>query len=404
MYMGTKKIMPGNATVFVNFEDREKAIIVRCIVSFDAPLTDFRFSISTLLTLEKISADADMEWKIAKEWQPQWQHKSNEIEVKSKTPMRELTIEYHGRVSGWCNIIEERRIALSAYSAWTISETSTPIDFIFKIADMEDYFIVNARYEPSEKVWIYGETDHDTGNIIALKKGRYHVASTGNFNFYFLNEAERVYAENYTHYYDEIMKYYSSVFGKKDIDKIDIVSLDIEKGGGAYFRKELIVIDKIHISDDIDKIKQSTITLLGHELGHNWFFSADTATWEDWVGETGAEWAALIYILSLGDKEFFESHLSWAKEKYKDTPVIKSPDAKRPADGVHIRGVMMFYEIYLKYGIETIITMLKILAELKDKTTANFLAEIKNKIGDDIPAKIERGLTAKDYTGLFDAE
>lgn len=44
--------------------------------------------------------------------------------------------------------------------------------------------------------------------------------------------------------------------------------------------------------------------------------------------------------------EFFDTHLSWAKEKYKNTPVIRSPDLKRPTDGVHIRGVMMFYEIY----------------------------------------------------------
>ena len=112
--------MSANADVFVNFGDGDKAIIVKCVIAFDAPVTDFSFSLSTLLTIDNISTDTKSEWKIIKEWQPQWQHKSNEIEVSSATPMRELTIEYSGRVSGWCNIIEERRIALSAYSAWTI--------------------------------------------------------------------------------------------------------------------------------------------------------------------------------------------------------------------------------------------------------------------------------------------
>lgn len=393
--------MANNANVFVNFGDRDKALIVECVLYFDKPLTVFRFSLSTLLTIDNISSDTDSEWKMLGEWQPQWQHKSNEIEIFCKTPMNELTIKYSGRISGWCNIIEERRIALSSYSSWTIFKTSQPVKFIFKIMGIEDYFVVNARYEPLEKAWVYGETDHNVGNIIALKNRRYYVANTGNFNFYYLNQAEKAYAENYTYYYDEIMKYYSSVFGEKDINKIDIVSLDIGRGGGAYFRKELIVIDKLHISDDINAIKRNTISLLGHELGHNWFYSADTTTWEDWLGETGAEWAALLYILSLDNKEFFEKQLLFAREKYKDTPVIKSPDLKRPSEGVHIRGVMMFYEIYCRYGVEKITEILRILSGQKVKTTENFLSELKTQMDEHIPEAIERGLVMGDYSKLF---
>ena len=396
--------MANNANVFVSFADDKEIIIVKCAISFDTPVMDFRFSLSTLLKVENITADTDIEWRVAKEWQPQWQHKSNQIEVSSKTPMQKLTIAYCGRVSGWCNIIEEHRIALSTYSAWTIFETSVPVDCIFKITNMEEYFIINGRYEPLTKLWIYGETDHDKGNIIALKKGKYDVATADNFNFYYVNNAESVYAQNYTHYYNQIINYYSCAFGRRDVNKIDIVSLDVETGSGAYFRKELIVITKLRIFEDMEKIKQSTITLLAHELGHNWFYSADTTTWEDWVGETGAEWAALFYILSLGDVEFFENHLSPAKEKYKDTPVIKPANLKRPDDGVHIRGVMMFYEIYLKYGAKTVATILRILSGLTDRTTADFLTTLRAEIGDDIPNGIERGLTAADYTGLFDAE
>jgi hypothetical protein len=393
--------MSNNADVFVSFGEGEKSLIVKCIITFDTPITDFRFSLSTLLTIDNVSTNTDSEWKIIKEWQTLWQHKCNEIEVSSKLPMQKLTIEYHGRISGWCNIIEDKRSALSIYSAWTIFETSIPLKFIFKIEKMEDYLIINARYDVSEKLWIYGETDHDIGNIIALKNGRYHVENMGNFNYYYLNEAEKAYADNYTFYYNEILKFYSSVFNEKTINKINIVSLGLEEGDGAYFRKELIVIDKINISEDKDAIRKNTISLLGHELGHNWFKGADITTWEDWLNETGAEWAALLYILSLNDKEYFESHLSWAKEKYKDTPVIKSPDSKRPDEGVHIRGVMLFYEIYCKYGAETILKILQILADLKEVKTNNFLSELRGKVDEKIPELIERGLTIKDYTELF---
>ena len=404
--------MSNNGEAFVSFGNGEKALIVKCVIAFDEPVTSFRFSLSTLLTIDNISADADSEWKIIKEWQPQWRHKSNEIEVSGKTPMQELTIEYHGHVSnlyhgcylGWCNIIQDKRIALSAYSAWTIEDTSVPVRFIFKIAGLSGYFVINSRYDDVEKLWVYGETNHEEGNIIALKKGHYYEASTGDFRFYYMNEDEKEYAHNYVSNYDNIMAYFASVFGEKNIGKMSIVSLGIKVGNGAYIRKELMVIEKINVVEDKEKIRQNVIGLLGHELGHNWFTGADTTTWEDWLNETGAEWAALLYILSLDEKEFFESHLSRAKEKYKETPIIKSPDGKRPVDGIHIRGVMMFYEIYQKYGIETITAILKILSAMKLKTTENFLFEVKNNIDNDIAEKIEQGLTVKDYSDLFRSE
>jgi len=106
--------------------------------------------------------------------------------------------------------------------------------------------------------------------------------------------------------------------------------------------------------------------------------------------------------LSLNEEDFFANHISAAKEKYKDTPVIKSADGKRPADGVHIRGVMMFYEIYRKYGIDTITKILRVLSGLEVHATNNFLNELRNVIGNNIPNKMEQGLTMTNYTGLFD--
>jgi len=182
---------------------------------------------------------------------------------------------------------------------------------------------------------------------------------------------------------------------------MDIVSLGNEKGGGAYFRKEIIVIEKINVSDDVNEVNQYAIELLGHELGHNWFTGADTTTWEDWLNETGAEWAGLLYLLSFGDKTFLEYRLRWPKEKYREMSVIKSPDGKRPTDSVHTRGFMMFYEIYQKYGIETITEILKVLVDIKQHTTAAFLSDLKAKMGGEIPGVIERGLTMKDYAELF---
>jgi len=177
----------------------------------------------------------------------------------------------------------------------------------------------------------------------------------------------------------------------------------MENSGGAYFRKELMVVGKTHIPNDENEIRKNVIAWLAHELGHNWFLGANTSSWEDWLNETGAEWAALLYILLIkkDGEELFSLNLSWAKDTYKNTPVIKSPDLKRPAEGVHTRGVMLFHEIYLRYSVDTIKTILQTLAGLEEVTTDNFLSELRAKIGGTIPDLIERGLTTEDYAMLF---
>jgi len=389
--------MAGKATVSVKMTDSYTALSVKCVIAFETPVREFSFSLSSLMSVDSITSDTDLKWKATREWQPRWQYKSNAFEVTGEAPIRKISIAYHGRMAGWCNIIEEKRTALSNYSAWTLSETSVPLAFLFKIEGMENYFILNARYDEAEKLWIYGETDHEPGNIIALKKGCYYTAGKDNFSFYFMDEAERAYAESYAYYYGDIMRYYLSIFPQKAIGKMDVVSLGLKKGGGAYFRKELTVIDRIKISGRTGKMKNDVMSLLAHELGHNWFTGEDTATWENWLSETGAEWAALLYLLSVGNHRLFNKKIWLGKLTYKRTPVIEPPDLTRPIDtwGVHIRGVMLFYKIYRKYGTETVLKLLRILAG--QATTENFLADIRAQMGDTLACLIERNLTAKEY-------
>jgi len=392
--------MPNRADFFVSFGAGDSALRVKCVLAFDEPVLSFKFSLSTLLTIDSITANPDSAWEKLREFQPQWQHKSNEFEISGGTEIAEITIEYHGTISGWCNVIEDRRIALSSYSAWAISPTSTPIDALYKFKNMEDYFIVNARYDDMEKAWIYGETDHDPANIIALKKGHYLVNTAENFNCYYLDNEDKSFADSYTRYYTEIMNYYISEFPPKYIGKMDIVFLGMSNGAGAYFRKELVVVEKTFPEENAESVRRSSISLLSHELGHNWFTGADSTTWEDWLNETGAEWAALLYILSINDTELFDSKIKWLSENYKDTPTIKQPDSARPAAGVHTRGTALFYEIYKRYGADTVKTLLLTLITLQEKTTAAYLTELKSKVNVSLCQMIEQALTATDYSKL----
>jgi hypothetical protein len=312
-----------------------------------------------------------------------------------------LTLKYHGKISGWANIVEDRRIALSFYSAWFPQEPSIPLNLAFTMADMEDYFVLNAKYCTEDKTWHYGEGGYDVGNIIALKKGEYYAAKTGNFTFYYINEKEQIVGSYLVHYYGDIIAFYNELFGPKEHEKFDYVSLGIKDGSGAYFRKELVVADRMDYNlHDENAVRLDAASLLAHELGHNWFMGAKTDCWEDWLNETGATWASILYALKKGDNDLLGQLLEWPQKHYLEAPVIQSPDGSRPNEGVHERGTMMLYELYKAYGTEIIIIILKTFVEIPEKTTASLLAALRAKIGDDIPDLIEKGLTLTEYSTL----
>jgi hypothetical protein len=337
------------------------------------------------------------------EYQPQWGHPSTEYEATVLSG--DFTFSYHGRCEGWCNIIEEQRTAVSAYSSWFLFGLTKPRECFFELPNMSDYVVVNANYDESTKLWSYGGNSYDIGNIIALKKGCFNTIVCENCTVYYRFASERPLAECYANNYDRIISYYISIFPEKIPDIISIVLSATGNYGDAYFRKGLIFLTNQFIPRNISKIEDSTITLLGHELGHNWFGTANTSLWHDWLNETGAEWAMYLYLLKLGKFELFEhtfEHtIAECTSNYTQYPPIKPTTGEvRPADGVHARGVALFEIIYRKYGEEKIIEILRILSELEPVTTENYLLKLRSHGNIAIAEYIERSLLQTEYAKM----
>jgi len=131
--------------------------------------------------------------------------------------------------------------------------------------------------------------------------------------------------------------------------------------------------------------------LIAHEIAHNWCRGADVHSWEDWLNETTAEWTALLYQLHIGDMDKFDSVIQDRAKRAKYAPAIKTADGSRP-DGVHDAGVILFYEIFKKYGFATIEKMLKLFDSLTDKSTDRFLELVDAKMGAQIAAALRNGV------------
>ncbi|MCL2168740.1 MAG: hypothetical protein FWB74_01780 [Defluviitaleaceae bacterium] len=369
--------MMGEGKIFVGLVDG--AIKVNCRIAFDEPVTEFRFSLSTLLNIDDLSEKCEVvkTWVVRSGF-----HEAREYLVKPKNgAFKELVIDYSGTVSGWHNVLSESRIGLYGYSVWY------PLECSIKLRKIESTFNDTVNYD----VWYFGSS-----GIFALKKGYGTVSSAcGNFNVHYVNPGQKAFAKVCAHHYGKIIDFYQSMFCGKDIGITDVLFMDIEGGSGAIIQDGLMVVGQIPDMKDADEMQEMAINMLGHEFGHYWF-KADHSTWEAWLGETAAEWASILYMVSVSGEDSINSRLDQIQEwtgDYVKAPVIKTPDLLCPPSGVHVRGVMLFYEIYKRHGLDKIKHILTILANLEIYNTESLLLELDEGVSD----FIRRGLDAVDY-------
>jgi hypothetical protein len=151
-----------------------------------------------------------------------------------------------------------------------------------------------------------------------------------------------------------------------------------------FIRHGMTVADKL-IEDSYNRAY-----ILAHELGHIWSYGAPL-DWEDWLNETFAEYASMLFIESIFGYKEYENHYKRLK-KYDDDNYLgvklKTVDGTRP-DHVHIKGAVMMHELRLKFGLDYARTLCKIFADLEVKNTKNFLLKLQIKGMEDVSSWIQ---------------
>jgi hypothetical protein len=102
----------------------------------------------------------------------------------------------------------------------------------------------------------------------------------------------------------------------------------------------------------------------------------------------------VIRVLKRNNKELFDFIIKPKLDSYDSLPAIKTPDGSRP-DGVHNKGTVLFYEIYKKYGVEVVRSLVRMFVGLEVKTTEKLLIEVREKISPEVAEFIEKGIETK---------
>lgn len=345
------------------------------------PPKELSFLLNRDIRIGQITGNTKIEFKKTGEETPPFKSLSQHISVRGEEALREIFIEYSGEVQfdpkqqkNWYNSISEDIISLSSYSVWYPQKVSVDLEVNrVMIPNGRDWFVVKAGYDVASDTWVYEDQAFDPYNIVAFRKDKLQKISTPHMNVFFVDSSIREKAEKAQEFYKEILDYYNgNLFERRTVPILDIACCypDIKTGGG-YRRKDLMWCVSLGDGD------QEIAWQLAHETAHIWCTGADMESWEDWLNETTAEWASLLFALQKRDMTLFEFILKPKKERFHSLPAIKTTDGSRPA-GVHDKGTILFYHIFQKVGYEAMRQVIRCFAQLKEKNTENFLVELRH--------------------------
>jgi len=376
----------------------ETAFNATARITLDDALNEklFSFCLNDALTISEIAVNGKpVNYEMAGKEQPQFRPLVKKISVASEETIRNIEISYNGSVAYspkdracFHNIITKDIKSLSWYSSWYPQDASVGIVHD-KVVLLEGsrYVVVKGTYDAARDVWEYGGNGYDRFNIVAYRKAALQVISNPYMNIYFIDDGIREYAEASTSSYQNVVSFYNgNLFAKRDIPVLDVAcaSPAITTGGG-YRRKDFMWCTTLGNN------KEEAAWLNAHETAHIWCSGAPADTWEDWLNETTAEWASLLFALDSGDDALFKYILEPKLAKYDSLPPIQTADGSRP-EGVHDKGTVLFYEMYKLFGVDAVRKVVRLFTDLDTKTTASLIHFLRTENNNDIADFIEEGI------------
>jgi len=384
--------------ITLDFFDEAFTATAKIIPGTVTKTKEFSFILNDDLLISEIKCnEKTADYEASSPIRPEFRPLSKKISIRNEENIQCIEIKYSGTISFslenrscWHNIITSDIKSLSWYSCWYPQELSIEIkhDKVI-ILNGQDYFLVKGRYDERGKAWEYGDRGYDPYNIVLYRKKALQTVSKPFMNIYFIDDSIEKQADKSVALYHEIIDFYNgNLFPQKDIPVLDVAcaSPAITVGGG-YRRKDLMWCTSLGDND------QEIAWLNAHETAHIWCSGADSGSWEDWLNETTAEWASLLFALNKNDDLLFDFILKPKLEKYKSLPAIRTSDGLRP-EGVHDKGTVLFYEMYKLFGVETIAKTVRLFADLEHKNTFSLLQALYDINESDVADFIKNGITA----------
>jgi len=312
-----------------------------------------------------------------------------------------FVIKYEGKiedVNRWkTNRVTENWIELGLYTPWfPYNPELDTISYQVKCKIPDQYRIAgNGKTHKHNNHWIINNSRADNDIII-----------TGSKNI----DSKTMDHENYT------LKIHSAVnltpealdtvlaMGKRILDNYinwfgqahsanPKIVIAPRKIGGAYSRKNIIVLNRIS-EQDFFQNRAGYLRYFAHEFAHNWWSKARTDSWEDWLNESFAEYSALLMVRNLIGKDEFEERIANKSENIDELPPLRGLDRdhKQAYQVLYNKGPYLLYNLEKNIGEAAFKALLKTVHENKISKTKDLINLIDNKFAPKTALELDSGL------------
>lgn len=283
-----------------------------------------------------------------------------------------LSFEYNGILEGDFLFMQEELHHFSLYNAWYPMKFDAEENYDITLLGDDSFELINGFYTNNNWKYITKNQSIIDCNILFINKKKSYTLANKNVFLYYFDIEQKKYMDKYFECYSNIFDYYVKFYGEDKIGSTSIVFLPEKYKLGAYKRDHLIVYSEV--TENVDE----NMHRLAHEMAHSYSIGANVNTWEDWLNETHAEWSALLYEIE-NDPLLFEKLIDEKLSKIGDKKYSLKPNGNERPDNVHEIGTLIYYELYLKYGIGCIKMLLKTFNEIQHKNTKDFIDAIYKK-------------------------
>ena len=155
--------------------------------------------------------------------------------------------------------------------------------------------------------------------------------------------------------------------------------------GQGYARRGLVVLANLSEKEYLDQ-REAYLRCLAHEAAHTWWWAAPSASWEDWLNESFAEYSALMAIRERYGAEIFNRRLERKREQAHERLATSLPlwgfdrtdttTAEKLAlveAQLYDKGPLLLHELAERTGHRRFIDLCRAMQWSEVHTTAHFL-------------------------------
>lgn len=290
-----------------------------------------------------------------------------------------LRLKYSGPLKDWTSKWKTNRVTwewteLGLYSAWFPFNPDYG-EFTYSVlVNVPDKHKVVGLGEVSRtrERWLLVEKEKVNDIVVIasprlksslVKKGELSIT----LHYVELNQVFKDYLRENVSWLLDNFQFWFGGTSRKEIAIVVLPNFRVE--GGGYARKGFVVLCPE------EKPNKESFRYIAHKIAHLWWMNAPSASWEDWLNESFAEYSALMALRERFGDETFQEFLERKSERVKYLPPIfgLQRDDQKAFNVLYDKGPVILGKLESKVGKETFIRILRESSTRKVRLTSEFL-------------------------------